>query len=217
MNEISILLTVVAVHFVGLISPGPDVALVIQNASRYGRQTGVLIAMGLTCGICLHLTFSFTGIGLLIKSQPFLFSLLQLAGGSYLLYLGIGAIKATLANWNKEADILGSDVILLSRKRDAFRRGFITNILNPKAFVFFISLLSSVIPIDMSTSGKLTAAALLLLVSFLWFASLAWLLTVKPMQKRLASIVKYIDSLCGVVFMLAGGTILWQSLQVLLV
>lgn len=212
MNELSILLTVLAVHTVAVMSPGPDVALVIQNASRYGRQTGILIALGLTFGICLHLTFSLTGISFLIERQPLLFSLLQFAGGSYLLYLGIGALKATIQNWGASNDILAGGCKVLSRKRDAFVRGFVTNILNPKAFIFFVSLLSSMIPVEMSVAGKGSIAVAILLVSFAWFASLAWLLTTQAMQKRLASMVKYIDSVCGVVFVLAGSTILLQSI-----
>ncbi len=88
MNEITILLTLASVHFVALMSPGPDFALVVQNATRYGRQTGLFIALGLSVSILLHAIFSITGVSLLIKTQPLLFSLVQIAGGSYLLYLG---------------------------------------------------------------------------------------------------------------------------------
>ncbi len=88
MNEMSILTTLAGVHFIALLSPGPDVALVVQNATQHGRKTGVMIALGLSCGILVHLILSLTGISYLVKQQPLLFNLLQLAGGSYLLYLG---------------------------------------------------------------------------------------------------------------------------------
>nr|WP_244292239.1 LysE family transporter [Vibrio cidicii] len=96
MNELTVLLTLASVHFVALMSPGPDVALVVQNASRYGRQTGLFIALGLSVGILLHSLLSLTGVSYLVHQQPLLYTLLQLLGGSYLLYLGIGALRAVL-------------------------------------------------------------------------------------------------------------------------
>lgn len=97
MNEMSILATLAGVHFIALLSPGPDVALVVQNATQHGRKTGVMIALGLSCGILVHLILSLTGISYLVKQQPMLFNLLQLAGGSYLLYLGVGALQSVVA------------------------------------------------------------------------------------------------------------------------
>lgn len=93
MNEITILTTLAVVHFVALMSPGPDFALVVQNATRYGRQTGLYIALGLSCGILLHSILSLTGISYLVHQQPTLFALLQLAGGSYLFYLAMAPLK----------------------------------------------------------------------------------------------------------------------------
>ncbi len=98
MNELTILLTLASVHFIALMSPGPDVALVVQNASRYGRQTGLFIALGLSVGILLHSLLSLTGVSYLVHQQPMLYALLQLLGGSYLLYLGIGALHSVLAS-----------------------------------------------------------------------------------------------------------------------
>ena len=98
MNELTILTTLAVVHFVALMSPGPDFALVVQNATRYGRQTGLYIALGLSCGILLLSILSLTGISYLVHQQPTLFALLQLAGGSYLFYLGYGALKASWAS-----------------------------------------------------------------------------------------------------------------------
>ncbi|NVJ58478.1 MAG: LysE family translocator, partial [Vibrionaceae bacterium] len=95
MNEFSILITLATVHFIALMSPGPDFALVVQNATRYGRQTGVYIALGLSFGILLHAILSLTGVSYLVHQQPTLFALVQIAGGSYLLYLGFGALKGT--------------------------------------------------------------------------------------------------------------------------
>ncbi|WP_061040049.1 LysE family translocator [Vibrio coralliirubri] len=215
MNEVTILITLASIHFIALMSPGPDFALVVQNATRHGRQTGLYIALGLSCGILLHSLLSLTGISYLVHQQPTLFAIIQLAGGSYLLYLGYGALKATwqiIQNHDDEDDTVNAKDLILTNKRQAFSKGFATNILNPKALVFFISLMSSLVPADMSLSGKGFALIILFGLSLFWFSLLAWMLSTKALQKKLSEATVYIDGLCGVVFSLIGASILWQSL-----
>ncbi|PTO83573.1 LysE family translocator [Vibrio splendidus] len=216
MNEVTILITLASIHFIALMSPGPDFALVVQNATRHGRQTGLYIALGLSCGILLHSLLSLTGISYLVHQQPTLFAIIQLAGGSYLLYLGYGALKATwqiIQNHDDDADTVNANDLILTNKRQAFSKGFATNILNPKALVFFISLMSSLVPADMSLSGKGFALIILFGLSLFWFSLLAWMLSTKALQKKLNEATVYIDGLCGVVFSLIGVSILWQSLS----
>lgn len=136
MNEMSILATLAGVHFIALLSPGPDVALVVQNATQHGRKTGVMIALGLSCGILVHLILSLSGISYLVKQQPMLFNLLQLAGGSYLLYLGAGALQSVMAQKNASTPTHSPAPSILGNRRQAFTKGMMTNLLNPKALVF---------------------------------------------------------------------------------
>lgn len=215
MNEITLLATLATVHFIALMSPGPDFALVVQNATRYGRQTGFFIALGLSFGILLHSLLSLTGVSYLVHQQPTLFSLVQLAGGSYLLYLGVGALKGTWAriqsSQNAAQDDASSEQALLVNKRHAFSKGFATNILNPKALVFFVSLMSSLVPASMSLGGKSAALLILWGLSLAWFSFLAWMLSTQRMQRKLKSLSLYIDALCGLMFSGIGLGILWQS------
>ncbi|WP_435248042.1 LysE family translocator [Vibrio sp. nBUS_14] len=216
MNEVTILVTLASIHFIALMSPGPDFALVVQNATRHGRQTGLYIALGLSCGILLHSLLSLTGISYLVHKQPTLFAIMQLAGGSYLLYLGFGALKATwqiIQYHDDNSEFVNSKDLILTNKRDAFSKGFMTNILNPKALVFFVSLMSSLVPADMSLSGKGFALIILFGLSLFWFSLLAWMLSTKALQKKLHEATVYIDALCGAVFTIIGFGILWQSLS----
>ncbi|AQM18462.1 MULTISPECIES: LysE family translocator [Vibrio] len=214
MNELSILATLAGVHFMALLSPGPDVALVVQNSTRYGRRTGVFIALGLSCGIVIHSLLSLTGISYLVHQQPALFAMVQLAGGGYLFYLGLGALKSIYTTWRspQAVGVNNERYKLIENQRQAFSRGFITNIFNPKALVFFISLMSSLVPVGMSFSGKGIALLILWGLSFMWFSSLAWMLSTARLQKRLQSLTVYIDAVCGIIFTLIGGLILLQAL-----
>ncbi len=216
MNEITILSTLAVVHFVALMSPGPDFALVVQNATRYGRQTGLYIALGLSCGILLHSVLSLTGISYLVHQQPTLFAALQLAGGSYLFYLGFGALKASWSRFSRRSldeETPKQAGLLLNNKRDAFSRGFATNILNPKALVFFVSLMSSLVPASMSLTGKGIALVILWSISLLWFSFLAWALSTQRMQRKIKAMAHYVDGLCGILFTVIGLGILWQSIN----
>ncbi|WP_353669101.1 LysE family translocator [Marinomonas sp. THO17] len=213
MNEISVLFTLALVHFVALISPGPDFALVVQNASRYGRQTGFYIALGLSLGILIHAVLSITGISLLVHQQPILFRLLQCLGAGYLLYLGVGALISCYRHWQHQTSLTHSqDKALLSQKQQAFSKGLLTNLFNPKALVFFISLMSSLIPASMSWAGKGSALLIIWGLSLAWFSALAWLLTKASSQALLARLSRYIDLVCGVLFCLLGAGILWRVL-----
>ncbi|MGF1715190.1 LysE family translocator [Photobacterium chitinilyticum] len=211
MHEITPFITLLTVHILALMSPGPDFALVVQNAGRYGRQTGIIIALGLSLGILLHSILSLTGASLLIREQPALFAILQAAGGCYLLWLGIGAVKGVLKQAWQKNDICSSpapEQHLVTNRKQALAKGFTTNILNPKALVFFLSLLSTLVPAGMSVTGKVTAISLLWLTSFLWFALLAWLLTGQRLQKKLQQWTPFIDGLCGLLFVSIGSMIL---------
>ncbi len=83
-----------------------------------------------------------------------------------------------------------------------------TNLFNPKALVFFLALLTSLIPVDMSAPGKVAVAVMLFGTGFLWFSLLSVILTRPVWQKRLLRAVPVIDGACGLVFLLVAGGIL---------
>ncbi len=93
MQELSVLLTLAAVFAVALVSPGPDVALVVRTSLHQGRRAGLASALGLACGILLHTTLVLTGVSLLLSRTPVLFAILQALGALYLAWLGVGALR----------------------------------------------------------------------------------------------------------------------------
>ncbi|MGX5219599.1 LysE family translocator [Pseudomonas segetis] len=207
MQESSVLLSLTAVFLIALISPGPDVALVVRTSIHQGRRSGLLSALGLACGILLHGILVLTGVSLLLSRSPLLFNLIQVAGAGYLAWLGFGALRSRFSSPSAaqtgqftralEPSVLGP-----------WLRGFATNILNPKALVFFLALLSSFIPAHMSVAGKLAAASILFVVGLLWFSALSIGLTHRSLQMRLVRLVPTIDLCCGVVFLLVAVAIL---------
>ncbi|TKB50484.1 LysE family translocator [Ferrimonas sediminicola] len=213
-SELNLLMTLATIHAIALASPGPDVALVVQSASRYGRRTGLLIALGLSVGILLHSILSLTGVSLLIRQHPLWFVIIKLAGGSYLLWLGVGALGYVLRHQGEGRSLARVEVEAgLEGPLNAFVRGLMTNLLNPKALVFFVSLFSTLVPADLSAQGKMGALVLLWALSLTWFSLLAQLLTSRTLQARLQRAALTLDGICGAVFVLVGGGILWSTLS----
>ncbi|RJG09650.1 LysE family translocator [Pseudomonas cavernicola] len=200
MQETSVLLTLTAVFAVALVSPGPDVALVVRTALHQGRRAGLLSALGLACGILVHGTLVLAGVSVLLGRSPLLFGLLQLLGACYLGWLGYGALCAFL----RRGASGGLDGTLAPSRLGPWLRGLATNLLNPKALVFFLALLSSLIPADISLAGKVAVASMLFGMGLGWFSLLSVILTQPAMQRRLLRAVPAIDALCGLVFLLVA-------------
>lgn len=209
MQETSVLLSLAAVFAVALISPGPDVALVVRTALHQGQRAGLLSALGLACGILLHGTLVLSGVALLLSRTEWLFALVQIGGALYLGWLGVGAVQA----WRRGgAGGPRFDGEPGPSSLGPWLRGVLTNLGNPKALVFFLALLSSLVPVDMSLSGKVACAALLFGLSLFWFGLLGLTLSRPQMRQRLLRVAPTIDFVCGLVFLLVAASILGRLL-----
>ena len=83
-------MTIAAVHLLAVASPGPDFAIVMKHSISYGRRAAILTSIGIGLGILIHVAYSLLGIGILIKTTPWLFQALSYVAAAYLLYLGWG-------------------------------------------------------------------------------------------------------------------------------
>ncbi len=135
-------LTVALIHLLAVASPGPDFAVVIRESVSHGRRAGLYCAAGIGSGILLHVAYSLLGIGLLVSQSPALFGVLKWLAAGYLVYIGWRALGA------RPADPAAFEQLVAAPARSgrgAFATGFLTNALNPKATLFFLSLFSVVI------------------------------------------------------------------------
>ncbi len=213
--EWPIIVTLLMVHCAGLVSPGPDFLLVVQHSAREGRSAGVVIALGLATGLAAHTAFAIIGVSLVIHQYPILYITVQLLGGGYLAYLGLLGAKSVTQYFRSPQPIntFSTDRPLTHHLsfRQAFSRGLFTNLLNPKVIVFFLSLISSLIPAHMSIQGKSISIALLFLASFTWFATLALLFSSAKVQKKYLSLGRYLDGICSLIFISVGLSIIGHA------
>lgn len=193
-------LVVALVHLLAVISPGPDFAVVIRNSVSAGRQAGLMTALGVGSGIFLHVAYSLLGIGIIVSQSVWLFNLLKLMAGAYLLYIGIRALGARPQQQN--AEVATSAGTLLPRK--AFSIGFITNGLNPKATLFFLSLFTLVISPQTPLVVQAGYGLYLAVATTLWFCLVALLFSQPAVRRGFARMGHWFDRLMGAVLVGLG-------------
>jgi len=143
-------LLVALAHLVAVASPGPDFAMVLRQSITYGRRPAIWTSVGIGTGIFLHVAYSLLGIGLLVRSSVLAFNILKWLGAVYLAWIGQKALRAKpFANGDAPhataSAVPAGGARETPGRRAAFVTGFLTNALNPKATLFFVSLFSVVI------------------------------------------------------------------------
>lgn len=127
------------------LSPGPDIIYVLVQSMTNGKKRGMAIALGLVSGIIIHTTLVAFGVAVLIKQNEFLFILLKAFGTIYLINLAYQVYKSD-AKIELNLDVKSSSTFL-----EAYRTGFIMNVLNPKVTLFFLAFLPGFLPKDSSS------------------------------------------------------------------
>ena len=185
------LLAVVAITFFAVISPGPDFAMVSRNSLLLSRRTGVLTALGIAAGVCVHVSYTLLGVGLLIQQSLWLFNLIKLAGAAYLIFLGIKMLRTQPATGEE----LASQPALSSL--GALRTGFLTNVLNPKTTIFIVSLFMQVVQPQTPLAVQLGYGAFIVLAHALWFSAVALFFSSSSVRSRLLAVRHWIDRVFG--------------------
>lgn len=179
MIDFTALTTIIVVHFLAVFSPGPDFFMTVRNALTYNRRVGVFTAVGLAMGICVHILYSVAGVALVISQSILLFNVIKYIGAAYLMYIGVKSILAKKSSV-PEIDVEGSQKQLSDLQ--AIKVGFLTNVLNPKATLFFLSLFTIVISPDISKSTLAIGSFFMVLDTCLWFSIVSFFFTQKHIR-----------------------------------
>ena len=175
-------------HFIALTSPGPDTAIIIRQVTLHGRKSGFIAALGIGFGISVHCFLAIRGISLFILSNDLYKLLISIFGGSYIIYLSIMMLKTS--------ENISSSTSEDYKPLNSFATGFITNIFNIKAFIFFVSLFTILIE---SIDGIYfyLYPIYFSITSCLWFVFVSYMLSLKNNSFNIHenNIIKYIMSL----------------------
>nr|WP_305123932.1 LysE family transporter [Stutzerimonas frequens] len=195
-------MTVALVHLLAVASPGPDFAVVVRESVAQGRRAGSWTALGVGCGIFVHVAYSLLGIGLIVSQSIVLFNLFKWLAAAYLVYLGWRALRAR--PMSLEA-IDGANAPVARSAWRAFVIGFVTNGLNPKATLFFLSLFTVVISPDTPLLVQAGYGVYLAGATALWFLLVAWLFSRGRVRAGFARIGHWFDRLTGAVLIGLGA------------
>lgn len=205
MSYVLVLLGVMAVHMVVLVSPGPAFLVVTQTSISRSRREGVLAALGVACAALLWSSASLLGVSLLLETTAWLYGAMKLLGGAYLVYLGVKSWR----NAGGEPR-LAVGASLGSSGRRSFRVGFITNLSNPKAVIFFSSIFASLLPPQLPLWMHAAAVGVIVFDALWWHVALALTFSTRPAQQLYAKAKRTLDYIAGG-FLVFVGTRLMLS------
>ncbi|WP_434952218.1 LysE family transporter [Shewanella sp. HL-SH4] len=214
--DFTLLASLAAIHIIALISPGPDFAIIVKMASQQSRQAAVACALGIAIAILIHTLLSLLGISLMIRQSPLAYTLVQCIGVSYLAWMGFQALKSALSRFKSIAASTEQPTQVSAADKHntvsfgifkGFKIGLLTNLLNPKALIFFITLFTVLITPEVNLITKIAATTLLFSLSLIWFSLLALVLSKPLIQAKLLSVSHIIDLLVGIIFIGVSATI----------
>lgn len=194
-------LTIIMLHFLAVISPGPDFAIVVKNSLIYSRRYAVYTALGITIGIIFHLSYCVLGLALIISQSAAMFKIIKLLGASYLIYIGI---KSLISKQGSSTLLAAQESIPQPPTSKGFFEGFWCNVLNPKCTLFFLSLFTLVIDPATPKSIQLLYCIAMIIVTFIWFSLLALMITSKKFKSKLHKAQNYLNKFMGVALILFG-------------
>lgn len=153
------------------VSPGADMALVAKVTLERGRRDALAASAGICSGLLVHATASALGLSVVLATSAEAFTVVKLVGAIYLAYLGIRALRDSL---RRDVEVATP----VRRSTSPYAQGLLTNLLNPKVAVFYLTFL----PQFVDPGGSVLAQSLALAVAhgvmgLAWLSAYAYVLT----------------------------------------
>jgi RhtB (resistance to homoserine/threonine) family protein len=161
------------------VTPGPDTAYIVGRSVAQGRGAGVVSALGIALGCIVHTLACAFGLTALLAASVTAFTVVKLAGAIYLIYLGVRLIFARPAAAKTSHKPSEATRVRAAPKslQQIFTQGFVTNVLNPKVVLFFVSFIPQFVAVDSEhkTLAFLALGFVFVLVSTFWNTFVAWI------------------------------------------
>ena len=202
--EISLWTYLIAISLL-TITPGVDTVLVIRNTTRGGWRDGALSSLGICSGLFVHAMVSAVGISMILLQSAWAFRGLRLAGAAYLVWLGITSLRSA-ARKHAGEELPGPWPARMDFKpRRSLREGFLSNVLNPKAIVFYMAFLPQFIdPARSAVWQSLFLAGWHFLIAMTWQCLLASLIDQARRWLRSRRVRRTLDAVTGSIMVVLG-------------
>ncbi|WP_135456539.1 LysE family translocator [Vibrio echinoideorum] len=192
----SIWLFIVIVFFIAIIL-GPNALLVLSTALTQRKLFAFVNVLGVCCGFFFHAFISANGMSLLLSKTPMAFEALKWAGVLYLVWLGYNHFRAALRAQDGVLSVVSASG---SKLYNQFFKGLLTNLLNPKIVLFYLSIFPQFVSMDKIVSDSLVLGGIQAAVVSTWFLVVILMAdTFKRLltQKRTS---QWMNVVCGALF-----------------
>ncbi|MDR3368570.1 LysE family transporter [Rhodoferax sp.] len=194
------LFAVAGVMLLGCISPGPDLMAVTSHALAK-RRPGLIAAFGIASAHALWATLAVFGLGLILAQVAWLYGAIRIAGAVYLVYLGV----KTLLGLRQPASPMNAAALPVRSGLQAYQRGLMVGLTNPKAAAFFGSLFVTVLPAHAPLWVHAATIGIVASISLSWFSAMAILFSTRRVQHGYNRLRKPIDAVMGSILIGLGA------------
>jgi RhtB (resistance to homoserine/threonine) family protein len=179
-NYLSEFIALAVIHFLAVVTPGPDFAVTVSQSVQYGKKVGILTALGIGMGISVHVLYTLAGVGALMHTNDLIFNGAKIAGVIYILYLAIKLFKTSSSAPDKNFDMLATQRSQNAGK--AFSTGFFTNATNPKATLFFLAIFTTIVSNKTPVYIQALYGVWMCMVNAAWFMIVAMFFSHKKVR-----------------------------------
>ncbi|NVO12868.1 MAG: LysE family transporter [Rhodoplanes sp.] len=206
MSHTAEFLSLMTVFLVAAVTPGADFACVMRESVAHGRRAGLAAAIGVGSAILVHVGYTVLGIGLIVAHSIVVFTIVKWAGAAYLVWLGVKSFRAP-------APVLPDPGATDPAARPLHRSlaiGALTNLLNPKATLFFVSLFSTIVSPSTPLMLQLGYGLAMALVLAGWFSIVALFLTTGTARAAFARVGRWFNRATGLMLIALGVRVALQ-------
>jgi len=201
------LLAITTLHFIAIASPGPEFILISRQTLAQGKRLGFYCLLGTVLGVMIHVSYSSLGLAKLIMTSPWILLTIKAIGGSYLIYLGLQGISAKPKSQKDQGSHRAGPASSLS----VLKSGFLCDLTNPKAPIYYLTLFTVVLSPNMSLFEISIYGAWMIAIHILWFSTVIILLSSPKIHARYQAAGHWFDRFFGTLMITLGSHILITS------
>lgn len=196
----------VGVAAILIVLPGADMALVTRNVLTAGRRGAMLTIIGICAGCVIHATASALGLSAILATSATAFNVVKTIGAAYLIWIGVQSIR------DANRGSVASPGDRTNRARlGPFLQGFLTNILNPKVAVFYLTFLPQFIsPGEPALKRSFLLAGIHIVMGFVWLTAYAWFIDRIGAVLTRPRVKAWLERVTGGVLIALGARLAWE-------
>jgi len=197
-----VLISVFAIFIPALMLPGPDFVGVVRSSMTRGTKAGLLTTLGVSIGLGIYATLGLLGLSAVLAKFEWLAWLIRVAGGAYLVYLGVRLLFAKPEAVEIDSYAKGGNPLLF---------GLGVTLTNPKAIVLFASVFATSVTAATPVWLMVTMIALVVASSLAWYSLVSLFMSSAPVIRAFGKARHWIERAAGACFIMLGGRILADS------